>query len=44
MPRERKNLDEQDIVEKVRMFLINKERGNWHEDKSFSFSNFYIKT
>ena len=34
MEKERKHLDEEDIVNRVRVFLINKERGNWHEDKT----------
>jgi len=34
MAKERKYLDEEDIVDRVRIFLINKERGNWHEDKA----------
>ena len=33
MAKERKKLDEKDIVVRVRDFLLNKERGNWHEDK-----------
>ncbi|MCL2647762.1 MAG: hypothetical protein FWD61_12250 [Phycisphaerales bacterium] len=28
-----KKLDEKDIVARVRDFLLNKERSNWHEDK-----------
>jgi len=32
--KERQPLDEKDIVERVRTFLITKERGNWHEEKA----------
>ena len=29
-----KYLGEEDIVDRIRLFLINKEKGNWHEDKA----------
>jgi len=33
MAKERKKLDEKEIVELIREFLLSKKRGNWHDDK-----------